>query len=275
MTKKSTNLLVLTKNKNLFIVKEIKRLAPEYFDRYLVAGYNEIKFRYEGDKFEILVDNKPLDSFTHIISRTSDRFYMIRYLLALEAQRLNIRMLNREAIISMPYYNKVSQMVLLGNKGISMPESQYLTKSNLLELKPKTKYIQKRIDSRLSKSFTLFKRKPKELRRFIIQKAIMSNKDYRIIVLGGKAIGALERDAKLHNKRMNSRNYVLKGRDPKIKIALRVAKALRMEYVGIDLMEYRGKIFVLEANLDAGIKTFKAKTGIDVAELLLKQVKYE
>lgn len=98
-------------------------------------------------------------------------------------------------------------------------------------------------------------------------------KDIRVIVIGGKAVGAMER----RNENDFRSNVELGGTgmavtlDEKVKdIAEKSAKILGLDYCGVDVLKDGDKYYICEVNSNAFFKGFRSATGIDVARLYVE-----
>lgn len=106
------------------------------------------------------------------------------------------------------------------------------------------------------------------------QKCLPTNWDLRIIVLGGKAIGAMKRTAVGDEFRSN---FSLGGEVEKWDlsetdkiIAENVAKSCGLDYCGVDIMkDNEGNSYVLEVNRQCQFKGFEKATGINVAKQII------
>lgn len=103
-----------------------------------------------------------------------------------------------------------------------------------------------------------------------------SGKDYRIIVIGGKAIGCMKRSAKEGEFRSN---IELGGKGEKanppeeyFQAAELAAKTLGLDYCGVDLLETEDGPVLCEVNSNAFFEGFEAVTGLDVAALYAKHI---
>ena len=101
-------------------------------------------------------------------------------------------------------------------------------------------------------------------------------KDYRIIVIGGKAIGCMERQAKGGEFRSNIElGGVGKTADPpKVywQAAELAAQTLGLDYCGVDLLETEAGPVLCEVNSNAFFDGFEKATGLDVAALYAKHI---
>ena len=101
-------------------------------------------------------------------------------------------------------------------------------------------------------------------------------RDIRVIVIGGKAIGAMERVAQAGEFRSNvelggvGRSIEADARY--LRAAEHAARVLGLEYCGVDLLETEEGPVVCEVNSNAFFEGFEEATGIDVAAAYAKHV---
>ena len=96
-------------------------------------------------------------------------------------------------------------------------------------------------------------------------------KSIRVIVVGGKAVGAmlLESEGDFRsNAHQGGKGTPVRGKEEWLTVAERVAKRLQADYVGVDL--FYDEPVVIEANGNAFFEEFEQKTGINVAETYIK-----
>lgn len=103
-----------------------------------------------------------------------------------------------------------------------------------------------------------------------------AGEDIRSLVVGGRVIGAYKRVAKPGEKRSNIK---LGGRGEKIeldeeleKISIKSAKAIGSDICGVDIIEHDGKYYVLEVNLNPGIRGMMNATGINIAKEIIDYI---
>ena len=101
-------------------------------------------------------------------------------------------------------------------------------------------------------------------------------RDIRVIVVGGKALGCMERVAQEGEFRSNielggtgrkispSQEYIL--------AAECAAKVLSLDYCGVDLLETENGPVLCEVNSNAFFDGFESVTGIDVAQAYAKHI---
>ncbi|MFW6054413.1 MAG: ATP-grasp domain-containing protein, partial [Thermodesulfobacteriota bacterium] len=105
------------------------------------------------------------------------------------------------------------------------------------------------------------------LQRFIPPKG---RRDFRVLVVGGEAVGAMELAAPAGDFRANFHvsNQARAARPSEAvrETALESARALGLTLAGIDLiLDHRGGLFVIEVNYSPGFKGLEASTGLNVA----------
>jgi RimK family alpha-L-glutamate ligase len=97
-------------------------------------------------------------------------------------------------------------------------------------------------------------------------------RDYRVFVVGGRVLGAIERRADGWRTNIARGGQALAARLPDTwaALAVRAAAAVGAEYAGVDLLPARdGTTYVLEVNGIPGWQGLQEATGIDVAGALV------
>jgi RimK family alpha-L-glutamate ligase len=106
---------------------------------------------------------------------------------------------------------------------------------------------------------------------FYVQRAIdHGGRDYRLFVVGGRMLAAIERHAAEGDWRSNvARGAAAVPFDPPgawPEMAVRAAAAIGADYAGVDLLQERdGAVYVLEVNGIPGWEGLQRATGVDVA----------
>ncbi len=97
-------------------------------------------------------------------------------------------------------------------------------------------------------------------------------RDYRVFVVGGRVLGAIERraDGWRTNISRGGAAVAAKLPDQWAALAVRAAAAVGAQYAGVDLLPARdGTVYVLEVNGIPGWQGLQEATGIDVAGALV------
>ncbi|HEX9007811.1 MAG TPA: hypothetical protein VF837_00960, partial [Patescibacteria group bacterium] len=109
---------------------------------------------------------------------------------------------------------------------------------------------------------------------FLWQKCLPTRWDLRVIVLGGKALGAMKRSAVGDEFRSNFslggavEAWVLSNEDKLL--AEKVAKVCGLDYCGVDIMkDEKDNSYILEVNRQCQYQGFEKSTGINVAQKVM------
>lgn len=115
----------------------------------------------------------------------------------------------------------------------------------------------------------------KNVGMFLWQKCLPTRWDLRVIVLDGKAIGAMKRTAVGEEFRSN---FSLGGAvevwnlsEADRELAQKVAKVCGLDYCGVDIMkDENDKSYILEVNRQCQFQGFEKSTNINVAKLVVE-----
>lgn len=101
-------------------------------------------------------------------------------------------------------------------------------------------------------------------------------RDVRVIVVGGKALGGMERRAQGEEFRSNIElggvGQAIDLDEAYIRTAERAASALGLDYCGVDLLEGKDGPVLCEVNSNAFFEGFEQATGIDVAQAYARHI---
>ena len=95
-----------------------------------------------------------------------------------------------------------------------------------------------------------------------------AGQDLRVIVIGGKVVCAMKRSSKTDfrsNAELGGEGTPYSPDAETIALCERVARALRLDYCGIDLLFAKDGMLVCEVNSNAFFGTIERVTGVDVA----------
>ena len=110
----------------------------------------------------------------------------------------------------------------------------------------------------------------------LIQEYVAANagSDIRVIVVGGRALAAMRRTAKLGRFRANvhqGADVEQMDMDERMEwLALRATEAMGLDVAGVDLVEGRDGYSVIEVNSAPGFEGFEHATGVNVAREMLR-----
>jgi len=274
--------------------------------------FDEITLHTRDSEFTPFAKDKPVSEYTHIIFRghRSHYEYMLKLFVVQYADKHNIRVQNSEFIKQIPHYNKLSQMVILAQAEIPCIDSYYSIdgkydeKTNALDQirfpliykHTEGAYRTEVIDGKekLKKNVFLVndvEELKKEIRlrdnpdktflgkdsMFFIQKFVDIGEDYRAIMVGGKYLSGWKRTATTGFLTVSKGKYSLYDKPEKefSALAVNVAKLLKADYCGIDIIYVDNKPYVLEVNMEPGFKAFETKIegcNIDVASAIIENL---
>lgn len=117
--------------------------------------------------------------------------------------------------------------------------------------------------------------KSNDLELFQIQDVMEIGRDYRVLILGRRALGAMERRAAPGKITANySQGGSVKRaelQETEMKTAMVAAKVMGLEFAGVDLIQDRnGELKLLEVNRCPQFRGFEKATGINVASELVQ-----
>lgn len=249
----------------------------------------------KNNKSIITFKNHPLSSFDAVYIRTiKDNFYPLMQV-ATCCNILNIPIVDKS--LTTPGRladNKMRQLLLAQSVGIQIPRSILVAKRlipeklNDLDIFP---ILIKATDFNKGKGVFLVqstghakrlinrKISGKKTRNYIIQEVVNYVRDYRIVILGDKVLGAILR--KPNGKEIRA-NIARGGTSVKVdnvpkklkKLALKAAKVLNVEIAGVDFLEdKKGNYYFLEANRAFGFEGFEKATDLDVTHEIFEYIK--
>ncbi len=129
-------------------------------------------------------------------------------------------------------------------------------------------------------AFRIFKILQTANQTILIQEFINTpGRDIRVFVVGSRVIGAMYRYAKAGEWKTN----VSRGAKPKTcpisseleELALQAAKALEMDFAGIDILEDEDQLVVSEVNSAPNWSGLQKATGVDAAEEIVSHILQE
>ncbi|MFA5532747.1 MAG: RimK family alpha-L-glutamate ligase [Candidatus Shapirobacteria bacterium] len=270
------------------IVKEGKKKNIEI----KVALYRDLKFEIENGKTQVWVEDELINknNFRSIYFRvagTADGRYVEARNLLLRLRGDEIKSVNKTSYLNWPRMGKIAQYGVFVKNDIPVIETKIFYKKEQISLKEinypviikhemgyQGKSVRKIGNEEKLVKF-LKKISDKDLGRFMWQKCLPTKWDIRVIVIGGKVIGAMKRTAGENEFRSN---FSLGGRvevwnlsDKDKEIAEKVAKVCGLDYGGVDIMkDEEGNSFVLEVNRQCQFRGFEQATGVNVAEKIVE-----
>ena len=266
---------------------QLKRLREEFSKRNVV-----VDVRTSTDVFSYLKNGDvrvELPKYDFVIYTDKDRY------IAEELERAGYRLFNCvDSIVKCD--DKMLTHLTLSNQGIKMPATvssalcyrddgnrEYLDKVIKIIGLP---MIVKENYGSLGRQVYLINDKNELLETenklihvpHIFQQFISSSKgkDYRIIVVGGKAVAHMKRENKhsyLSNLATGGKSYVVDLPKEYLEVAEKAAKILGLDYCGVDLLEgENGEPILSEVNSNAFFEGIEKTTHVNVAGLYVDYI---
>ena len=108
-----------------------------------------------------------------------------------------------------------------------------------------------------------------------IQEYLPIDRDLRVVIIKDRVVLAYWRIRRQDEFRCNLAQGAMISFDnipkPALELALKTARLCKLDNVGIDICVYKGKYYVLEANMKYGLKAFTL-AGIDYTKMLAEMV---
>jgi ribosomal protein S6--L-glutamate ligase len=289
---------IIALNKTDYAPQRIFGSGNEEGHQMHITTWNEIALKLGPGDIEFTAGKKSLSQFDAIIVRNCKTIIWkgkgkitlhretIMNLLVEFSRSHHIFFLNNRYLSSYQSQDKLSQQYFLFQNGLPGIPSSYFYESNS-KVSRHFPLVSKIADGSLGKQVSKIEN-DKQLNQFLadrkldgefflFQKFCPIDHDYRILVVGNKALGTMKRTARNGEWRTN---FSLGGTTAKANrakalesLALKTAKKMNLDYAGIDILEYKNKLHIIEINSFAQFKGFeKTFTDVDVAGEIIKLV---
>jgi RimK family alpha-L-glutamate ligase len=273
---------------------EIIRASEEHGHQIEVSKYDDIKIIYNDlasgkEQVEIFTENgTPLSNFDYVIPRGPLNFRHILQIISLYCKNHQMGMLNWESCYNFPIFDKSVQYALLGSNKLPIISTlidgrggDFGKISAILGSPFVYKYTKGaegkhvyKIESQADLDALPHRDKRLAERFYIAQKFQPARTDYRVIVVGDEVIGAMKRSAAVEGE--FRANFSLGGAveaaevTEELKaIALNAAKATKCNYLGVDIMYWEEKPYILEVNRYCHFDGFDKANNTHVAEFII------
>ena len=252
-----------------------------------LISYKEMGFRTENS--EVFIADKGINDYDVYFFRNSKKYW--------EEISLILDQLDKDKIVIDPVVKrarpsdvcKAYQMLVLSQAGLPVPKSVYGSLDFLVKKIKKSfefpMIIKGSRGDRRRQVFKLFKDKDfnervKELKKieksgenkYMLQEYIENTEDYRVMVVGKKALGVMKR-AVGDNPNLKNQFSKVELPDKIKKLAVKVAEVCGLAIAGVDIVFREGdfdKPLFYEANKTPNYDRFVEVTGINVACEIVK-----
>lgn len=244
--------------------------------------------KYSLDHFDAIIPRSPQFSDKEDGKIVIKRLRGILDLIIQYAKERKIFILNSSFFEGYQSNDKIAQQFFLFQHGLPGISSGYFSRSARADKRlVQFPLIAKTVQGSLGKGvFKLDNKKSLEKlisennslgRTMMFQKYCKIGSDFRCLVIDGKAIGVMERVAQGKEWRTNvslggqAKKVVGRKADRIMKLAEKVAKEMKFDYVGVDILDEKGKLLVIEVNSLAQFRGFEsAFKEVNVAEEMVK-----
>lgn len=274
----------------LFMLEKAARKAG--FSPYLFH-LRDMRFFVDEKGFDIKVGNISLKDFSLIFVRGFWNYQNEVSLLGKFCDMHRIPIFDT-AVRTNPIISKNDDLLLLGRRGFRLIKTIFLENHDGHELLMKHfrfPIVSKEVRGKRGFDVYLLKNK-KQLQEFLranipagktlatktyqFQEFIPADFDVRVLVLGNKVLGAIERRSAdpndfRHNVSLGGSARQIPVTPEMGRLALKAAKILKFEFAGVDFITHKktGKMYLLEVNRSPGFEGFMKATGIDVSMELM------
>lgn len=279
------------KKKILVITGGGKRHLSAFEKEATVASFSELNYE-TVEKGGLMVGARPLSDFGVIYIRLVGKRFEDLALLVREAKLLGIPVIDRvfthSGFARLPI-SKLLETKILSEAGLPIPKTIFGRLREIVEKGPALfgyPFVLKsttgkqghevwapRSKEELDNLLSKLSDEEKKGKRFLAQEFIKAPKRIRVLVIGDKALGAIERPTRWR-KRFSQEAVKAQGlREVPNKIASLAkdaTRALMLDVAGVDILEdMEGRFYLLEVNSAPRWEAIKKDTGLEVeAEIL-------
>lgn len=242
----------------------------------------DIVFKSQNGSLQFFCGRKNLNDFDIVIFRGYNNHIYEAKMLA-RMLKENGKTIIEETLASFYIRGKIQQAAIFSQKNIPHPFTcQALNTSEWKKLLSGIKFpiVAKPNLGRKGRDIRKFNKKQEAIKFFsqnkfdyLAQEHYSVKSDFRIFIVGNEAIGGFERfiiDGEYKSNIPNTPARKIIVDKEMSKIAVEATKACGYEVAGVDLMKYKGKIYIIEINVVPQWEKFKSVTGINPAEHIIE-----
>lgn len=274
---KTMKLTLISKGKNVWYSDQLNNAA-----RKKKIGFNELNIKSLNDSI------KNIGDVVFWRSANVDKFYGKNTLL----RTIHSRLIINPGIIKFPYvtYKFFQQEIVKKNLDVKTIETFIFSHKEELKICIKNKklkfpfIVKPNLGSKGENVFLikdaedLKKLRIANLAEYVVQNFIENDGDFRVLVLGGKALGVIKRVAQsgshLNNISQGGKAFIVTERKLKERLELAAAKIssfFGLTFCGVDFIidKKTKKLHFLELNTTPQWQGFQSATGINISEKII------
>ncbi|MBU4210814.1 ATP-grasp domain-containing protein [Patescibacteria group bacterium] len=299
LNKKKILIFTLSESQSSY---EVKRVIEEGYGmgiRVKRVLYSALKFEIKNEKMQVfvggeeIVKENTMGVWFRVAGTTSGKYVIARNLLINILQKEGVFCVNSDGYSKWPRMGKITQYGVYAKNGISVVSTRvFYNKDGVgagfgemerdfgwpIIVKNSMGYQGKsvmKLDNKKDLNKFLNGVDEKDLGLYMWQRCLKTRWDLRVVVINGRAVGAMKRIAVGDEFRSN---FSLGGNvekwelsEKERKLAEKVAEICGLDYCGVDLMKDKSEnMYVLEVNRACQFKGFEKATGINVGRLILE-----
>lgn len=289
--KRSLRIAILTREWDSYSTRRLKE-AGEYRDHVVeLIDTTRCYMHINATSPEVHYDGQVLPHYDAVIPRIGASITSYGLSVVRQFETVGAYTLNRSQGIAASR-DKLFAHQLLASEGIGMPATAFASSpkdsANLIKLVGEAPVIIKLLESTQGKGVVLVEnRKAAEsvvsafrgLRAdFLVQEFVKEadGADIRCLVLGGKVIASMMRKAGEGEFRSNlhqggTAQSVRITREER-EVAIRAARAIGLEFAGVDMLRSHEGPKVLEVNSSPGLEGIEKTSGKDIASMVFEHI---
>ena len=270
-----------------FESKSIQKYAKDYFDECDRFSLFDLKFKVGENVGVFWRDREVIGYYDAFLLRGVSPNTSLAYFLVQFAYYEGKCIIDEKYVTKSNLGSKLSTMGKVKRTGILVPKTFVCLDSERIkkEILPQLGYpliMKLAIGGRKGREVykveneeqlnRLIQEKKETLNNFLFQKYIPADFDVRVLVIGGKAVGAMKRSSSEGDFRAN---IALGGKGSKFELTKEIAdvaekasKTLNDEISGVDIMFSKNKPFVIEVNRAPQFQEFVKVTGIEAGKII-------
>ncbi len=264
---------------NVRIIEEAEKHGHEA----RVVHIEQIEMGVDNNSEFIKIDDELLhaDMCDVAFFRDMHPQYISAYLSLAQAFERQLVAVANPALIDVPFvWNKLHQMMKLSAAQLPTPDTLFITHESLVDTVTDrfqfpviVKPIHGSHGTDIRRCDTIDDVRSAlataSMGTYIIQEYLNAPHDFRVFVVNGEAIGAVQKtpaDGEFRsNTDLDSTFSSCDMTDTMRDIAISAAAALYIPVAGVDMREHNGEMYILEVNRNPGFQHFEAATHINVA----------
>lgn len=274
-----------------YTTKRLVEVARERGHTARVINHAKCYMGMEQSRPNVHYRGKPLSDIDAIIPRVGFSYTGYAAAVVRQFEMRDVYSATR-SIALVRSRDKLRSLQLLSRAGIDIPKTAFANRTDdindLVELVGGTPLIVKLVESTHGQGVVLAE--TKKAAKSVIQAFYSINQpiliqefieeaggaDIRALVVGGRVVGAMERQGLDEEFRSNihqggAGNKIKLSRDER-RIAVKAAKQLGLDIAGVDLVRSERGPLVIEVNPSPGLEGVETATGRDIASKIIQYV---